>query len=87
MSLFPSFVFFEFMLETQFGWPDAFYDKPKLRAWYEYLKAGEGSDFAGVTARVYGEIFDALKAWEEGGRWEVQGIKEHLEVDLKWVCP
>ena len=40
-SLFPSFVFFEFMLETQFGWPDAFYDKPNLKQWYNYLKKGK----------------------------------------------
>lgn len=96
-GLFPSFVFFEFMLETQFGWPDCFYDKPKLKRWYNLLKQGEGeggdststtSSFAGVTARVYGEVYDALKEWERNGRWEVQGVKDHLkDKSLKWIYP
>ena len=112
-ALFPTFVFCEFMLEEQFGWADAFYDKasspphptlsllslivltlslsqPNLRKWYDYLKkGGDGSDaVAGAAGRVYDEVFQALKAWEEGGRWEVQGVKAHLEdKDHKWVYP
>eukprot|EP00213_Chloropicon_mariensis_P004578 CAMPEP_0197469660 /NCGR_PEP_ID=MMETSP1309-20131121/119_1 /TAXON_ID=464262 /ORGANISM="Genus nov. species nov., Strain RCC998" /LENGTH=245 /DNA_ID=CAMNT_0043005869 /DNA_START=183 /DNA_END=917 /DNA_ORIENTATION=- len=83
-GLFPSFVFFQFMLEEQFGWADAFYDKPLLKKWYNYLKKSDGSEFTKCTERVYGEIFDALKDWESNGRWEVQGIKAHLQEDFKW---
>ena len=89
-ALFPTFVFCEFMLEDQFGWADAFYDKPNLRKWYDYLKkGGDGSDaVAAAAGRVYDEVFQALKAWEEGGRWEVQGVNAHLEEkDHKWVYP
>ena len=91
MSLFPSFVFFEFMLTRHFKWADWAYDKPALKAWYESLKTGakEGGDFSKVTQRVYGEIHDALVAWEEGGRWEVQGVEGHIQDNqhLKWVYP
>jgi glutathione S-transferase len=87
-GLFPSFVFFDFMLETQFGWPDCFYDKPKLKRWYHFLKQGGGGDFSDVTCRVYKEVHGALKEWESNGRWEVQGVKEHLkDKSLKWVYP
>ena len=80
------------MLEERFGWPDAFYDKPKLKKWYNFLKKSDGSGtgdaaFAAVTERVYGEIYGALKDWESNGRWEVQGIDAHLQEDYKWVYP
>lgn len=89
MSLFPSFVFFEFMLERHFDWKDWGYDKPKLKSWYEHLKSsgGDENEFTKHTRRVYDEIFQALEAWEEGGRWETTGVNAHKKEEYKWVYP
>ncbi|UPR03215.1 glutathione S-transferase [Chloropicon primus] len=89
MSLFPSFVFFEVMLERHFGWKDWGYEKPKLKSWYDNLKSGgDGSEFTKHTRRVYDEIYQALVAWEEGGRWETTGVNAHKkEEEYKWVYP
>ena len=62
------------MLEERFGWPDAFYGKPNLKRWYNFLKKSDPSQgqdeaaFTAVTERVYGEIYGALKDWEANGR-------------------
>ncbi len=37
-ALFPTFVFYELMLPSIFGWQDVFAGRPKLRAWWENMK-------------------------------------------------
>ena len=79
-----------------FGWESAFYDKPKLAAWYSTLSGfaspvGEERDlkFCEATERVWKEVNDGLRVWqEEKDRWNVLGIVEHIEDKThKWVYP
>ncbi|GIL70070.1 hypothetical protein Vretimale_3346 [Volvox reticuliferus] len=79
-ALFPTFVFFEFMLPTYFGWKDVFAGRPKLAAWWNNMKADP------VAAKIMEEIRGGLNGWAASNRWRDQGISDHVaNTAHKWA--
>ncbi|PNW74809.1 hypothetical protein CHLRE_12g508850v5 [Chlamydomonas reinhardtii] len=79
-ALFPTFVFFDFILPTYFGWKDVFAGKPKLKSWWENMK----KDAEG--AKIYEEIRGGLQGWANNNRWRDQGITDHVANSAyKWA--
>ncbi len=63
-ALWGNLAFYEFMIPTFFQWhiTDG---RPKIRRWISDMR--ETSEPA---RRVYEEVYRALEAWWDGGRWE-----------------
>ncbi|EFJ50701.1 hypothetical protein VOLCADRAFT_88491 [Volvox carteri f. nagariensis] len=79
-ALFPTFVFFEFILPTYFGWGDVFAGRPKLAAWWARMKEDP------VAAKIMDEIRGGLQGWAAGNRWRDQGIMDHVaNTAYKWA--
>ncbi|KXZ55975.1 hypothetical protein GPECTOR_2g1527 [Gonium pectorale] len=79
-ALFPTFVFFEFILPTYFGWADVFAGRPKLGAWWAAMKADP------VAAQIMEEVRGGLRGWAANNRWRDQGIEAHVaDKSFKWA--
>jgi len=63
-TVFPTCIFFAFML-PKFGYEtDAFFG-PKLKRWWEHMTTSEA-----VAMRIHAEVLGALDGWEAAGRWD-----------------
>ncbi len=60
--------FYDFMLPAFFGWHPT-EGRPKLRRWVQHMRAEKNA------TKVYDEVWDALQAWYDSGRWEKLGVK------------
>ncbi|GLC43872.1 hypothetical protein PLESTF_001405100 [Pleodorina starrii] len=79
-ALFPTFVFFEFMLPAYFGWSDVFAGRPKLAAWWAHMKQDP------VAAKIMEEVRGGLQGWAANNRWREQGISDHVaNTNYKWA--
>ena len=67
-SLFPTFVFMEFLLPKFFGWHDVFANRPNLRAWYSAMMTDPDAK------AVRDEVRGGLEAWVVAGRFEKVGV-------------
>ncbi|KAK3289592.1 hypothetical protein CYMTET_2986 [Cymbomonas tetramitiformis] len=78
-ALFPTFVFFTYILPSQFGWTDVFASRPKLKAWWEHMCKDD------CGKRVHGEVLGGLEAWAANDRWNKLGIAEQVkDTNYKW---
>eukprot|EP00803_Ostreobium_quekettii_P001512 evm.model.scf_274.9 EVM.evm.TU.scf_274.9 scf_274:67867-68637(-) len=79
-ALFPTFVFFGFILPSVFGWEGVFKGRPRLAGWWEVMRGDEHA------RRVMGEIEGQLEGWREKGRWRDTGIEEQVaQGGHKWA--
>lgn len=80
-ALFPTFVFFNWMLPSKFGWSGVFIGRPKLEAWWNAISADADAQ------RVIQEIQDGLKSWEAAKRWDTLGITQQVsDGSYNWSC-
>ncbi len=78
-SLYPTLLFCDRILPSQFGWEGLWEKRPRLGAHFRHMS---GVDPAGV--RVTAEMDGGLAGWaaaEGGGRWSALGIADQVRTD------
>lgn len=80
-ALFPTFVFYDFILPRVYGWRPVFESRPRLARWW----AAVGEDPA--AAEVRDAIRGALRAWDADGRWDTVGATAQVAAGdgLTWA--
>lgn len=80
-ALFPTFVFFTYILTKKFGWKDVFAGRPKLHRWWAAVNQDP------VAVRVIKEISDALDGWGPRNVWKDSLIEEQVanHKEYKWA--
>jgi len=78
LALYPTFIFFEFMLPLVFGWPTVLGNRPKLQAWMTAMEQ------IAEVKEVRGEIWTALEGWKSSGRFDPI-IEETKDTAFQWV--
>ena len=72
-ALFPTFVFYTWILPRYFGWGSVFTERPKLNAWWGAVSRDP------EAARVIEEMVGGLEGWEANDRWQKTGVNEHVQ--------
>ena len=78
LALYPTCLFFIFMLPRVFGWGKVLEGKPKLTAWFAKIEELEAAQ------RVRGEVVPALERWEQSGRFGPIIEQVKTAPDLAW---
>jgi glutathione S-transferase len=83
LALYPTFLFFEYMLPRVFGWSEgavlAEARRPKLKRWFETM------DAMPAAQRVRAEIIAALSDWESNGKFEPIKAQVAAHPELQWA--